>query len=53
MFRRERYFDKNDRPQNMYGKKKEYIDKTTEDEDDEITLVIEKDREGKNQDESS
>lgn len=53
MFRRERYFDKNDRPQNLYGKQKEYISNQISDEDEEITLVIDKKHDGKSKDESS
>lgn len=40
MYRRERYFDKNDRPNNMYGQEKENRSKEKWDDDEEITLVV-------------
>lgn len=40
MYRRERYFDKNDRAQNLYGQEKEFKTKDKWDDDDEITLVL-------------
>ena len=48
MYRRERYFDKNDRSKNQFGQEKEYLTKDKVNDDDEITVVIDKNEESKN-----